>query len=58
VRTILRGAAIYSFVAGYVIGNVLDREPVVRPSVAPIITITAIALFALPLWIGLRAAFW
>jgi CBS-domain-containing membrane protein len=58
VRGFLRGAVFYCLIAGYLISRVLDREPVVGPWTAPIVAGAAVILFALPLWIGLRAAFY
>jgi len=58
VRGVFRGAVLYCLLAGYLISRILDREPVVRTWTAPVIAVGAVVLFALPLWIGLRAAFW
>ena len=58
VRGVFRGAVLYCLLAGYLIGRILDREPVIRAWTAPLIATGAIILFALALWAGLHAAFW
>jgi hypothetical protein len=58
VRCVFRGAILYCLIAGYLTSRILDREPVVTARIAPVIACAAVILFAVPLLIGLRAAFW
>jgi hypothetical protein len=58
VQAVFRGAILYCLVTGYLISRILDREPVVSARMAPFVASIAVVLFALPLWIGLSAAFY
>lgn len=58
VRGVFRGATLYCLATGYLISRILDQEPVIRSRAATAVATAALILFALPLWIALRAAFW
>jgi hypothetical protein len=58
VRTAFHGAVLYCLLAGFLTGRILDRKPAVSARIAPLVAAGAVGLFALPLWIGMRAAFW
>ena len=58
VRTVFRGAVFYCLLAGLLISRILDREAVGSAWIQPLVAAGAAILFALPLWVGLRAAFW
>ena len=58
VRGILRGALIYCILAGCLSSRILDREPLPSVQVEPVLAASSAILFALPLWLGIHAAFW